>query len=184
MGSPSSPAAPRQIGYDIARALAFFGMVLVNFLMLFDYETGWNWRSLEYTGLWTADGLLRHLFFNGFHPVVPWTAFLLLGMWLGRQDVGSPACRRRLLLGGATVALVAESASRLALARARSAGVDVGEEKCAGVQGWGACLGQAPRLPPACSRDMVRFSWRGALPPRPAASPGAAVRSTWRGSTA
>ena len=31
MSSASEPGAVRLIGYDVARALAFFGMVLVNF---------------------------------------------------------------------------------------------------------------------------------------------------------
>mgnify|MGYP001954854642 CR=1 FL=1 len=29
----------------------------------------------------------RNLFFNGFHPVIPWSAFMLFGLWYGRQDL-------------------------------------------------------------------------------------------------
>lgn len=106
-------AAPAGRIWTIAAGFVLGFLVL---LVLFDYEAGWNWQTLEYQDLWTLEGLTRHLFFNGFHPAVPWTAFLLLGMWLGRQDVASPACRRRLLLTGASVAVALEVGSRLALA--------------------------------------------------------------------
>jgi len=62
-------------------------------LFLFDYDTGWDWETITYIDLWTPTGMTRHLFFNGFHPVFPWTAFLLIGMWLGRQDVRSGRVR-------------------------------------------------------------------------------------------
>ena len=55
--------------------------------MLFDYETGWNFLVLEYTDFWTFKGFIRNLFYNGFHPVVPWTAFMLFGLWYGKQDL-------------------------------------------------------------------------------------------------
>lgn len=72
-------------------------------LMCFDYTTAWDFTTLEYADFWTAEGMVRHLFFNGFHPVFPWTAFLLVGMWLGRLPLADAAVRRRL---GAWAALV------------------------------------------------------------------------------
>jgi uncharacterized protein len=56
-------------------------------IMLFDYETGWNFSTLVYTDFWTFNGFFRNLFYNGFHPVIPWTAFMLFGLWYGRQDL-------------------------------------------------------------------------------------------------
>ena len=56
-------------------------------LLLFDYETGWDFAILEYADFWTLSGFFRNLFYNGFHPVVPWTAFMLLGLWYGRQNL-------------------------------------------------------------------------------------------------
>jgi uncharacterized membrane protein YeiB len=57
-------------------------------LMIFwNYETGWNFSTLDYQGFWTVKGFMRNLFFNGFHPVIPWAAFMLFGYWFGKQDL-------------------------------------------------------------------------------------------------
>ena len=57
-------------------------------LMTFwNYETGWDFNTLDYQGFWTLKGFMRNLFFNGFHPVIPWTAFMLFGYWFGKQDL-------------------------------------------------------------------------------------------------
>ncbi len=55
--------------------------------------------------------MFRHIFFNGFHPVIPWLAFILIGMWLGRQDVKSIQVRRRILWMGVSMATVTETLS-------------------------------------------------------------------------
>ncbi len=97
--------------------VASVGLVLLFVALCFvlDYEQGWDWKALEYQGLWTPSGAIRHLFFNGFHPVVPWLGFLFLGMVIGRQDMGDATARRRVLAWGVGVALIAESASRILL---------------------------------------------------------------------
>ncbi len=59
--------------------IVFFGM-----LLSIDYESGWNFEELTYSGFWTIDGFIRNLFFNGFHPVFPWLGFFLLGILLSR----------------------------------------------------------------------------------------------------
>ena len=82
---------------------------------LLDYERGWNFATLEYDGYWTVGGQLRNLLYNGFHPVVPWTALFLLGMWLGRRDLSDPRRRRRIVVVAAVVAAVTELASYLAM---------------------------------------------------------------------
>jgi len=83
------------------RALLFFSVAFTLLfplmLLIFDYEKGWNWETLAYQNFWTLDGMVRHIIFNGFHPVVPWASFLIFGMWLGRQDLNSPVNRKRLL---------------------------------------------------------------------------------------
>lgn len=87
----------------------------VLFFLVLDYEHGWDWNTLAYEGFWTTDGMIRHLFFNGFHPVIPWLAFLLVGMILGRQDMSLTETRRRVLRWGLGVALAAEIASWLSI---------------------------------------------------------------------
>lgn len=67
-------------------------------MLFFNYEQNWNWVSLTYENFWSLDGMVRHIVFNGFHPIFPWAAFLIFGMWLGRQDLSQKAIRKRLLL--------------------------------------------------------------------------------------
>ncbi len=88
-------------------------LVLAFVVMLFalNYDHGWDWNTLEYDGFWTPLGMLRHLFFNVFHPVLPWLAFLLVGMVIGRQDMGDSAVRRQVFVWGAGIALLAEGVS-------------------------------------------------------------------------
>lgn len=85
-------------------------LVLVYPIMLYnlDYDREWDWSTLTYEGFWTLGGQLRHLFFNGFHPVIPWLAFLLLGMRLGRMDLHSPAKHKSLVIWGLATALLTE----------------------------------------------------------------------------
>ena len=55
----------------------------------FNYETGWNFNTLEYQDFWTFNGFFRNLLFNGFHPVMPWISFMLFGFWFGKQELNS-----------------------------------------------------------------------------------------------
>lgn len=105
-------AAPtkRLSAFAVSLVVAFTVM-----LFIFDYGQGWDWNTLAYEGLWTPAGMLRHIFFNGFHPVVPWLAFLVLGMIIGRLDMRSPAIRRRVFAWGVSAAIAAELVSRLLL---------------------------------------------------------------------
>jgi uncharacterized protein len=66
-------------------------------MLFFDYDQHWNWSTLTYMNLWSFDGMVRHILFNGFHPVFPWASFLIFGMWLGRLDLSQTATRNRLL---------------------------------------------------------------------------------------
>jgi hypothetical protein len=59
---------------------------------------------------WWADrdATLKNIWFNGLHPVFPWMAFLLLGMWLGRRDLRDRVVRNRLLVLAIVIAVIAE----------------------------------------------------------------------------
>ena len=64
--------------------------VLIALLHLFmmltmNYEQGWDFETLTYVDLWSLEGTFRHLFFNGFHPIIPWIIFILVGLWVGRR---------------------------------------------------------------------------------------------------
>ncbi len=93
---------------NLLRMCALITLLFPLLLFLFDYDIGWNWETLTYHGLWTVDGMFRHLFFNGFHPVIPWSAFLLIGLWLGRQRFDDPARRRKLMLAGFVIWAITE----------------------------------------------------------------------------
>ncbi|MEM1204722.1 MAG: heparan-alpha-glucosaminide N-acetyltransferase domain-containing protein [Acidobacteriota bacterium] len=86
-------------------AVAALGSAL---LVVLDYGAGWDFETLHYEDFWTPAGLVRHMLYNGFHPVVPWVAFVFLGMWLGRRDLRSRPVRRRLAAVGAAAVAVSE----------------------------------------------------------------------------
>ena len=99
-------------------------------MLFFDYEQNWNWVSLTYENFWTPDGMIRHIVFNGFHPVIPWAAFLIFGMWLGRQDLSQKTIRKRLLLRAATTLIVIEGllyTARLIIGDGSALGMTVDE---------------------------------------------------------
>ena len=56
-------------------------------MVFFEYESNWNFTTLEYQNFWSPDGFLKNLFYNGFHPVIPWTSFMLVGLWFGRKNI-------------------------------------------------------------------------------------------------
>ncbi|MCP4220028.1 MAG: DUF418 domain-containing protein [bacterium] len=97
-------SSKRLVGTAFAFMLGF--LVL---LVLFNYEAEWNFVTLEYAGFWTFAGMFKHLFYNGFHPVFPWTFFLLMGMWLGRQDLQDPRRRGTILKASLAIFAVTES---------------------------------------------------------------------------
>ena len=94
------------------KALLFISaiiMLIFPVLMLFlNYEQNWNWSTLTYENFWSFDGMIRHIVFNGFHPVFPWATFLIFGMWLGRQDLSQSLTRNRLLAWSLITLLITE----------------------------------------------------------------------------
>ena len=96
--------------------LAFvFVIVSVVFIVLiygyFDYlEMLRNWDTVQDSNPWTVEGMVSRLYHSRLHWIFSWTAFLLIGMWLGRQGVRQPRVRRNMFLGGTALALAAECA--------------------------------------------------------------------------
>lgn len=83
-------------------------------LLHWDYSQGWNWQTLEYAGLWQWPGAARNLLFNGFHPLLPWMCFFLLGMLLARLQLSQPRVQRALLLLGLLLIGVGQGVQHLA----------------------------------------------------------------------
>lgn len=79
--------------------LSGFALILVYplLMMIWNYETAWNFDTLDYQDFWTIKGFVRNLFYNGFHPVIPWAAFMVFGYWLGKQDLQNTKFVKRLL---------------------------------------------------------------------------------------
>ncbi len=84
----------------------FFGFI---FLILDYSEMFRNWEAWLDSDPWTVEGMLSRLHLNGFHLIFSLTAFLLIGMWLGRQEVPSPNVRKALFFGGIAVSLVSSA---------------------------------------------------------------------------
>ncbi len=80
-------------------------------IFTFNYEAGWDWKVLEYIDFWTIKGFFRNLIFNGFHPLIPWLAFLLIGMWLGRLDLNNEKIRKKLALNSLIIFITAQITS-------------------------------------------------------------------------
>ena len=96
--------------------LLIAGIVLLNVLFVIliltlDYNSGWNWEDLSYADFWTPAGFVRNLFFNGWHPVIPWLGFLLFGIVLSRAPLSERPTQRILVVGGVLTIAAAEGLS-------------------------------------------------------------------------
>ena len=119
---------------------------------LINYDNGWDWQSLTYVDLWTPAGMLRHLFYNGFHPVFPWTAFLLVGMWLGRRNLCDAVIRNRIILIGASMVILSH-----AITNRLKALISAGHLQLE-VEGWEYLLAAAP-MPPSPFYMLSAGGW-------------------------
>ena len=84
--------------------LTTFGFVLLT--MVFNYDAGWNWQTYTYIDLWTLEGFTRNLWFNGWHPIVPWFSFFLFGMIISRWDLRSTRTQVLMILTGSITAIL------------------------------------------------------------------------------
>ncbi len=94
-----------------------FGILLIliyPFLMLFwNYDTSWNFETFVYEDFWNFLGFFRNLFYNGFHPVIPWTSFMLLGLWFGKQDLSNEKFIKKSILVSVSIFLLMLLTSRI-----------------------------------------------------------------------
>ncbi len=88
----------------------FIAILVVSMFLILDYsEMFRSWEAWLDSDPWTVEGMLSRLHLNGFHLIFSLTAFLLIGMWLGRQEVPSPNVRKILFFGGIAVSLVSSA---------------------------------------------------------------------------
>lgn len=85
-------APPRVLLGTAVLAIAAFFLLYV----VFDYDAGWS-EAGRYAGFWTVRGTFRRVFFDGYYPFFPWLAFILIGMWLGRQNLSADRFLNRTL---------------------------------------------------------------------------------------
>jgi len=69
-------------------------------IAVLDWTRHWNLQTLTYLDVWTIEGFVRNLFFDGFRPVVPWLAFFLMGTVLADMDLSDVRLHRRMLAFG------------------------------------------------------------------------------------
>lgn len=86
-------------------------------ILTLNYDAGWNWENFTYSGFWTPVGFVRNLFFNGWHPVIPWLGFLLFGVILSRTSLAERATQRKLIVGGAVAFIATQSLSAVLTAQ-------------------------------------------------------------------
>ncbi|WP_042473541.1 DUF418 domain-containing protein [Bacillus ndiopicus] len=89
--------------------------VVAQFLQIkYNYLFGWDPQQplLLYLDFWTPEGFLRNLFFNGYHPILPWISFFLIGMGLGRFDLSSKKIQKSLLIFSISSCILCEGLSR------------------------------------------------------------------------
>jgi uncharacterized protein len=83
--------------------------------MIFGFIKSWDLNPSASDGFWNLPGIIGHIFFNGCFPLIPWMAFITVGMWLGRQDFSDRFLRKKILLAGVGAVAFSESLSRVAM---------------------------------------------------------------------
>jgi len=70
--------------------------------VIFDYSVGWQAGNigLFYADMWSVPGYFRQMFFNGFHPVFPWLAFVTFGLALGGDVLQQVKMQKRMIYCG------------------------------------------------------------------------------------
>ena len=88
-----------------AGALAIAGPVA--YLLMSQAEPSWFVRADPAVLGDPPRVVARELLFTGSYPAMVWLAPMLLGIWLGRQDLRAPRVRTRMFLAGGSVAILA-----------------------------------------------------------------------------
>jgi len=90
----------------------------------FDFVRNWDFNTVAGTGIWNLRGIIGHFLFNGCFAVIPWVAFVMVGMWIGRRDLSDHYLRKKILLTGISAVAFSESVSRVLVSISSSVGLD------------------------------------------------------------
>ena len=82
-------------------------------MLITDYETSWNFKTLTYFDFWTVPGFFRNLLYNGFHPVIPWISFMFLGLWFGKQNLSNNKFIKKSMLISSSIYIIMLLISKL-----------------------------------------------------------------------
>lgn len=91
----------------------------------FEFVKNWDFNTVAHAGMGNLLGIVGHFLFNGCFPVIPWVAFVAVGMWLGRRDLSDHYSRKKILLIGISAVLFSESVSRVVVHVSSWAQLDV-----------------------------------------------------------
>tara|TARA_B100001778_G_C18518907_1_gene597837 strand:+ start:92 stop:1174 length:1083 start_codon:yes stop_codon:yes gene_type:complete len=101
---------PASTRFLIASIVAL-NVLFVVLVCTLNYDQGWNWHDYSYDDFWTPNGFIRNLFFNGWHPVIPWLGFFLFGIVLSRIELSKRSVQLFLATGGGVLMLFSEGVS-------------------------------------------------------------------------
>jgi uncharacterized protein len=83
-------------------------LIFALLMALFEFDQGVDWGALS-IGEWVKPArVARHFLFNGYYPFFPWISFLIMGLWLGRQDLHNVGLRKKIVLAGICGVVVSE----------------------------------------------------------------------------
>jgi uncharacterized membrane protein YeiB len=89
---------------------AVAGFIAINL-----WWTPWRLADLFRPDFWSWAGQAKNLFYNGWHPLFPWFAFLVIGMTIGRLPLQRQGVQLLLVVVGAALAVAASCGSEFAI---------------------------------------------------------------------
>ncbi|MDF1624748.1 MAG: DUF418 domain-containing protein [Parvibaculaceae bacterium] len=94
--------------------IVILNLAFMALLFIVDYEAGWDFTTFAYEGFWTPTGFIRNLFYNGWHPFIPWLGFFVLGVVLSRLPLTRTSTQIILMGLGLAALLFAETSATIA----------------------------------------------------------------------
>lgn len=90
-----------------------WGICFISFIMqqVLNYELNWDTGFETYNNMNSVIGITLNTFFNGYHPVLPWIVFMIIGLAVGRLDFNDKRVVNKLIGVGIAIAVIVESIS-------------------------------------------------------------------------